>query len=259
MRFFLGTHRLSWLGKVDFPIFVSNRYLRRRKSLPRASAPWALDSGGFSELSIVGHWTWNAKAYVRDVQRYADEIGSLAWAAPMDWMCEEFVVEKTGLSIPKHQRLTIHNFLELRALAPHLPFIPVLQGFSRDDYVRCIDAYWDAGVDLRRYPTVGIGSVCRRQATSEIKAIVSEVASFGIRLHGFGVKTLGLEQYAAHLTSADSMAWSFQARREGARLDNCEHKGDCRNCIEYAKWWRERLLSRLRQRPRLSTHGSGCG
>jgi len=67
-----------------------------------------------------------------------------------------------------------------------------------------------------------VGSVCRRQATGEIEEIVHSLASIGIRIHGFGVKAGGLVRYADCLVSADSLAWSFGARRS-APLAGCLH------------------------------------
>jgi hypothetical protein len=152
---------------------------------------------------------------VAAVRRYRDEIGSLEWAAPMDWMCEPFMLAKTGLTIAVHQARTVANYVELRDLAPDLPFIPVLQGWCLGDYVRCAEMFQRAGVDLTAEPLVGVGSVCRRQATGEIEVIVHTLASMGLRLHGFGVKAGGLQRYADCLASADSLAWS--SRRGGRR------------------------------------------
>src|SRR5262249_10265542 len=145
---------------------------------------------------------------------YRDEIGGLRWAAPQDFMCEPYVLAKTGLTIAEHQRRTVASFLDLRDRAPDLPFIPVLQGWTLDDYRRCIELYARVGTDLTRAPVVGLGSVCRRQATAELETITRTLAGLGIRLHGFGVKTGGLDRYGRFLVSADSMAWSFAARRK---------------------------------------------
>jgi hypothetical protein len=63
--FFLGTHQPNWLT-LGVPLFVSDRRLRRYRTLPRAAAPWALDSGGFTELSQYGTWDTGptAAAYI---------------------------------------------------------------------------------------------------------------------------------------------------------------------------------------------------
>ena len=51
MKFYLGTHQTGWLAKLDVPLFVSRRRLATLRKLPRAVGSWALDSGGFTELS----------------------------------------------------------------------------------------------------------------------------------------------------------------------------------------------------------------
>ncbi len=211
-RFYLGAHHANWLARVDVPLFVSHRRLAELGpgALPRARGPWALDSGAFSEIAEYGQFRTSPQQYADAVRRYADQVGRLEWAAPQDWMCEPVMLAKTGLTIAKHQRRTVANYLELRALAPEVPFIPVLQGWTTGDYLTCVDLYQAAGVDLAGVPVVGLGSVCRRQATAEIGDLVATLAGLGLRLHGFGVKRLGLARYGHLLASADSMAWSAQ-------------------------------------------------
>lgn len=243
MRFFLGTHEVSWLARTDVPLFVSHRRLAGRKTLPRSAGRWALDSGGFTELSMHGRWQTSPQDYATAVRRYRDEIGGLDWAAPQDWMCEPFMVAKTGLSVAEHQARTVASVLELRALAPDLPFVPVLQGWDLADYLTCADMYTTAGVDLAAEPTVGLGSVCRRQSTTEIADICAALGRQGIRLHGFGVKTAGLRYYGRHLASADSLAWSYNARRNPP-LPGHTHRS-CANCMEWAMRWRDRVVRAL--------------
>jgi hypothetical protein len=82
MRFYLGTHQPAWLARdLGVPLLVSHRRLAGRRRLPRATGPWALDSGGFTELSLYGRWSTDAHAYVAAVRRYSEEIGNLDWAA----------------------------------------------------------------------------------------------------------------------------------------------------------------------------------
>ncbi|MBS2962102.1 hypothetical protein KGA66_03515 [Actinocrinis puniceicyclus] len=242
-RFYLGAHHPNWLSLVDFPLFISHRRLTGRATLPRARAPWALDSGGFTELSMYGAWQTTPEQYVAAVRRYRDEIGLLTWAAPQDLMCEPFMLAKTGLSVTEHQARTVGNYLRLRELAPDLPFVPVLQGWVLPDYLACLRRYERAGIDLATLPLVGLGSVCRRQATGQIAAIVSVLAGLGLNLHGFGVKTLGLSHYAEHLASADSMAWSLNGRHTPGCTPT--HRNEA-NCLPFASSWRRRILTALR-------------
>lgn len=244
LTFYVGTHKPQWLALADWPLFVSARRLREIRKLPRAVVPWALDSGGFSELSLFGSWRTSAAQYVREVRLWRDEIGRMQWAAPQDWMCEPVMLEKTGSTVAEHQRRTVANLLELRSLAPDLPFIPVLQGWRRDDYLRHVDAYLAAGVDLTAERLVGIGSVCRRQGTDEAAELIRDLHAAGLRLHGFGFKLEGLRAAAPYLASADSMAWSLQARH-AAPLPGCKHKA-CNNCIRYATLWGEKVYESVR-------------
>ncbi len=249
IRFYLGSHMPNWLETAGVPLFVSHRRLAGRKTLPRAIAPWALDSGGFSELSLYGEWRTTPQEYVTAVRRYDQEIGELEWAAPQDSMCEDFVLAKTGLTELEHQQRTVVNFQRLQdlwysATSDESPFMPVLQARDRDGYLRCADLYAAAGVDLCDYELVGIGSVCRRQATGEIHDIVTAIRGVidpTLPLHGFGVKTRGLRLYGNELTTADSMAWSYDGRRSPP-IPGCVGHKNCANCLRYALAWRDRVL-----------------
>lgn len=246
MKFFLGTHHPHWLAEARFasvPLFVSHRQLARYKTLPRAVGSWALDSGGFTELSMRGRWTLPAADYARAVLRYRDEVGGLAWASPQDWMCEPQMLKSTGLTVEEHQRRTVESVMELRALGA--PVIPVLQGWTSGDYYEHVEDYDRAGIDLRREPIVGVGTVCRRQNTLSASVLMHGLAADGLRLHGFGFKATGLRLASDALASADSLAWSYNARREPP-LPECRgrHK-NCANCPLWALEWRESLLSSL--------------
>ena len=239
MKFWLGSHRPHWLGTASVPLFVSHRTLDGRRTYPRAVCEWALDSGAFTELTMHGYFVTAASDYARAVERYSSEVGKLAWAAPQDWMCEPFMLRKTGLTVAEHQSRTIASVLALRDLGA--PVIPVLQGWAPTDYLAHAEQYDAAGIDLLSEPIVGVGSVCRRQSTSALLAVLEPFSELGLRLHGFGVKLTGLALAASLLASSDSMAWSFTARRSDP-LPGCEHRS-CANCLRYALLWRERVLS----------------
>lgn len=249
LAFYLGTHQPHWLGLTSLPLFVSHRRLAQRVSLPKARGFWALDSGGFSELSLYGGWRTTPEEYVSAVVRYDTEIGNLSWAAPQDWMCEPVMLAQTGFTVAEHQVRTVANFVYLQQLWGHLsdadcPFMPVLQGWELADYLRCWQLYGESGVDLSEYEVVGVGSVCRRQATAEIGDILSALRDMdpGVPLHGFGVKKNGLARYGHLLSSADSMAWSYDARRKPA-LEGCAGHINCANCLVYASRWYQEVIA----------------
>lgn len=250
MIFYLGCYRPGWLRDSAVELFLSHRTLRDVRTLPRAACSWALDSGAYTELSRHGCWTFTKAEYLDGIARYAEEAGRLAWAAPRDWMAEPWVRELTGLPVETHLELTVWSVLELRAEKPAVPIIPVLQGWERDDYMRCLALYEEHGIDLRNEPVVGLGSVCRRTNVPEIAELVVELAEQGIRMHGFGVNSAALRRCGYLLESADSLAWSQYARREQRpMLGTCQHKkrdgspSDCRNCRAWALEWRRRAVA----------------
>lgn len=158
-------------------------------------------------------------------------------------MCEPEILAKTGLSVREHLARTVGSYLRLKELAPDLPFIPVLQGWAvPGDYDTCHALYERAGIDLRAEPVVGLGSVCRRQATQPIAFLAAHFAGLGIKLHGFGVSRRGLGNIAADLQSSDSQAWS----KGGRFIRGCAHGSDAKteaNCQTHALAWRARTMA----------------
>jgi len=255
-RFFLGAHQPAWLRDGKAPLFVSDRQLRGYRTLPRAAGPWALDSGAFTVLAR-GEEFDPPKVYAARARRYRDEVGRLLWLAQQDRMCEPFMLAKTGLTVAEHQRLTVANFAELRDVAPDLPIVPVIQGWTVTDYLRCADLFaaplskGGADLDLTAVPVAGLGSVCRRQSTRQAEHIITALNDAGIRrLHGFGIKTLGLQRFGWRLASADSMAWSYAARRTARPLPGCVGHINCANCRRYAYRWHADVTARAERATR---------
>jgi hypothetical protein len=255
---YIGTHHPGWLSdpRADFPLCVSRRSLGKVRTCRPSTGEWILDSGGFTELSLYGRWTISAAEYAEMVARFESQIGNLAWAAPMDMMCEPAIIHGGGpegypgthLSVEEHQRLTVANYLELHELWPALssrpcPIIPVLQGWTMGDYLRCAEMYEAAGIRLTGQRAVGIGSVCRRKNTTRIAAILSMFAA-DMPVHGFGItQAAQIAGFGGAMASADSMAWSADARRSLA-LPGHPHRS-CANCLEYARIWRAGLVDRI--------------
>lgn len=220
-----------------------------RKRRIESLGPWVMDSGGYTELTMYGKWTVSEDRYIEEIELLRD--GNLDWIAPQDWMCEPWVIEKTGLTTEKHQHLTCLNYLRLMDKAPHLPFIPVLQGWTQEEYEQHAVLYQHYGVDLRSLPTVGIGSVCRRHQIKAGREVVEMFAQEGYPLHAFGMKTTTLIGIAPLLQSSDSMAWSQHARwiyllEKRKMVESCEHKS-CQNCMAWALEWREQLVRSIEE------------
>lgn len=214
MRFFTGLHQPSDAKHFD-AAFVSVNRLRKRKGA-FAVGDWIMDSGAFTEVSTHGHYRTGVAEYAAEIRRWAGN-GNLLAAVAQDFMCEPFIVERTGLSVHEHQRLTIERYDALLAERTGVYILPVLQGYAPADYVAHLAMYGDR---LASGQWVGVGSVCKRNGDPrQVAAVLLAIkgARPDLQLHGFGLKTTALADPLVRslLATADSMAWSFHARKNG--------------------------------------------
>ena len=223
LLFFVGLHQPAQAGRFDRACISINRLRGRKKTVDCGEV--IVDSGAFTELNLHGGYRHGVEEYAAELHRL-HTLGAvkIAAAVAQDYMCEPFMLAKTGLTVLDHQRLTIERYDALKAELDRLfggtcpfPVMPVLQGYAPADYARHIDMY-----DGRLKPGmwVGVGSVCKRNSRPEsIVEVLSAIHDVrpDIRLHGFGVKQTSLEHpgVRSFLATADSMAWSFAARRQG--------------------------------------------
>lgn len=228
MRFFVGLHQPSDAKHFD-AAFVSVGRLRKRKG-PFKVADWIMDSQAFTTIRTYGGYPHPVEEYAAQIRRWKHN-GNLLAAVSQDYMCEAVMLEKTGLTVADHQRLTIERYDGLLRCDTGVYIMPVLQGYTPDEYVSHIRQY---GERLQQGMWVGVGSICKRNSSpclilDVLMAIKMERPD--LRLHGFGLKTTALAHgtIRALLETADSMAWSFAARRRGSGAN------DWRNAMEFKK------------------------
>jgi hypothetical protein len=192
-----------------------------------------VDSQAFRVLELHGDHVLSAVEYARAIERIAPLCDRVV-AVSQDYMCEKYIFDcrerLTGVryTVRDHQRLTIERYDAIRAaLDPAIELMPVIQGYKRHEYARHIADYGDrldpmldpvTGKPIGRW--VGVGSVCKRNGNAEkIMEILYTIhrSKPGMRLHGFGVKTTSMAHPVVRrlLYSADSMAWSYAARKQG--------------------------------------------
>jgi hypothetical protein len=213
--FYVGLHQPSDAYRFERAFISVNRIRGRKK--PIGAGAWIMDSGAFTEISRHGEYRSTVEEYAAEVLRWAGDPTLIA-AVAQDYMCEPFIVAKTGLSVEEHQRRTIARYDALDAIiAGRVHVMPVLQGYTVADYLRHLEMY---GARLGPGSYVGVGSVCKRNTdVSQVESILAAIKRVrpDLLLHGFGLKTTALESPVVQslLYSADSMAWSFAARRQG--------------------------------------------
>ncbi len=215
MRFFCGLHQPSDAQHFD-AAFVSVNRLRDRKG-PFVVGDWIMDSGAFTEISTHGRYRTSVAEYAAQIRRWATN-GHLLAAVAQDYMCEPWITAKTGLSVLQHQELTVYRYDDLMAEdVAGVYILPVLQGYEPEEYVHHVRMY---GSRLKLGAWVGVGSICKRNASPRaVEAVLLAIHAVrpDLRLHGFGLKATALRSALVFdlLTTADSMAWSFQARKQG--------------------------------------------
>lgn len=235
VRFFVGLDDVYNAKHFDCA-FISVNRLRRRKG-PFAVGDWIMDSGAFTTISKHGGYPEPVSEYAAQIKRWSGN-GKMLAAVAQDYMCEAHMLERTGLTVAEHQRLTIERYDDLLCCdVGGATIMPVLQGYQPQEYVEHIRQY---GARLTPGMWVGVGSVCKRNgnvsAIEEVLTVIHRERP-DLRLHGFGLKSTALRSglVVDLLHSADSMAWSFAARKQG------------RNAHD----WREaaRFVTTIREQP----------
>ena len=254
-------------------VMLSINALRDRKSDFEVTDnyPWMLDSGAFTEVSRNGGYRFGVEEYYWQICRWS-RCGNLFIAVAQDWMCEPFVLDRTGLTVAEHQRLTIERYDQLLKFDPPVPIMPVLQGYQSSDYLEHLQNYGD-----RFFPGqwVGVGSVCRRNGNpDEVANILKTVKLLrpDLKLHGFGLKAIAMSspEIRSLLFSFDSMAWSYPLKfcRGGDSVQNhLRSSGDIvqkQNPVDLAWNYQEKIASRLagtyqKTVPRTAGAGNGQG
>jgi hypothetical protein len=213
--FYVGLHQECDAHHFERCMVSVNRLVGRVSDF--AVGDWMMDSGAFSQIKDHGRFLESPEEYAQRVIRWST-CGNLKAAVSQDYMCEPFILGITGLTTLDHQRLTIERYdAILEAVGRHCYVLPVLQGYWPDEYQRHLEMY---GERLRHGQWVGVGSVCKRNADVEsIEQVLMavKVARPDLRLHGFGVKLTALASSVVRgcLATADSMAWSYSARKQG--------------------------------------------
>lgn len=216
VKFYVGLHQPADAQHFDLACISINRLRGRRKVVDCGDV--LVDSGAFTELAQYGRYRHSVDEYASEVRRLHDTgVVQISAAVAQDYMCEAWMLEKTGLTIEAHQQLTIERYDALVDCSLQVPVLPVIQGFSPTDYARHVSDYGDR---LTQGMWVGVGSVCKRQGDPRsIIAVLQAIRSVrpDLQLHGFGVKKTSLLHPGVreYLYSADSMAWSFAARKQG--------------------------------------------
>ena len=233
VRFYTGVCKAHHAGELRRVMLSVNTLEGRVSDFAPPGLDWLLDSGAFTRI-VSGRGHMSVSKYAQAVRRWS-QVGYLSAAVAQDWMCEEFVLNITGMTVAQHQELTTRNYLALLDAVGGQPYVmPVIQGYAPAEYAAHCDAL---SQHLPQGALVGVGSVCKRNSRpAEVSAVLSAILGVrpDLRLHAFGLKLTALRRMdiATMIYSADSMAWSYDGRRKGGNLNHS---------TEYARLWTERV------------------
>ena len=191
MKFYTGLHHPGDSQHFDRACISRNSLTKRRK--PVDCGDTIIDCAGFKTIDLNGGYPHPASEWAQELHRlWSNGIVKITVAVSQDYMCEPWMLVKTGMTIEQHQRLTVERYDDLLLALHDLfdgppPFevMPVLQGYAIADYLRHIEMY---GARLEPGMWVGVGSVCKRQGNvaiiEDLLSAIKEVRP-DLRLHGF--------------------------------------------------------------------------
>lgn len=221
---------------IELGFMLSTNRIKSRKKEIRNKGKWMLDSGAFTQILQHGKFVISEDKYVEIIKRHEDK--NLVCAVTQDYMCEPFILEKTGKTVREHIRMTVQRYFnilkKMRKAGCKTMLLPVLQGIEAQDYIECLDLYEDGwrklqnlygmlyrfGGDAFTLPNrIGFGSMCKRNGNpGEVEAIIDQMHHrlTKFHIHLFGFKTTGLNfkwDIASRIHSADSFAYSMRDRK----------------------------------------------
>jgi hypothetical protein len=198
----------------------------RRDSYPRATGLRWLDSGGFTALNKHGDYPFTVGQYLNLVAMLRPH-----YYATLDYPCEPNIT-RTLHRMTNAERIaaTVENArqqLDMEKMVGYGQAVPVVQGYTLDEYKSCIDQHSKAGT-LRDY--MAVGSMCRRISNEELHRLIPGISEYArqanvTKLHYFGLKLspqlIPLREYIYSQDSAvalDDYDKDLRAARGGRRL-----------------------------------------
>lgn len=96
VAFFVGIHQPSDAHRFERACISVNRLRGRKKPLGQVQV--LVDSGAFTELNLYGQYRHDVDTYADELQRlHVSGVVSIAAAVAQDYMCEAFMLAKTGM------------------------------------------------------------------------------------------------------------------------------------------------------------------
>jgi len=230
LKFYIG---FSWDKKIRdnntypycFISIASNYSYNCYKKL----TPWfinnakdiMLDSGGFSFLNRFGDYPFGFDKFVEWIHMIDDvnDCG-VGYVATPDYPCEKDITRTCKLKSNRERIIkTVDNAIIIMDEYPDINWMPVLQGFTLDEYKHCLDLYRNRGINPEKF---AIGSMCRRKNVRQIENYVRNLIEYGLteKIHLFGLLMNGLKSKYLFDTvdSCDSISFSYNVYSQKEKI-----------------------------------------
>ena len=186
----------------------------RKVELPQNRNKLMIDSGAY-DLLVRG----KLEDYPFSPEFYAEAIANLEiqpnYVVSMDYICSREVDNNNFELIDK----TVENAEILRELFQRndkISFLPVVQGYLIEEYLRCIKDLVKKGI-VKNNDHIGIGSLVGRKNITETRLIIKSIYNFlrknNIKAHihcfGLNLNVIKSEVIFNIIDSIDSLAWTF--------------------------------------------------
>jgi len=199
---------------LNYPHILVN-FMTKSNTPPRCETLF-VDSGGFPSSFIYNGYNKTDLEYLHFVKKTKATFFALR-----DYPCEPQILQKHNTTAKNQILRTVEHHIKLLDLLDYYDLsakpIPVIQGWEIGDYLFCIDLFREHGLIGNGFDYIAIGSLCRRNATTQIRKIILTVRQElkdSVKLHCFGTKISVLKDLAVWraVYSVDSAAWDFDAR-----------------------------------------------
>jgi len=216
-----------------------------------------LDSGAFGIISRTKASELMSERYRLAYRNFICQFGfCFDWVASLDFPCER--TAQYGLSVPDRIRRTVEESAShldwLKQLDMRDKAVSVIQGFSPEDYLACVDQHRQTGSLTR---LMAVGSLCiekTRERVMRVLRAVREALPGWVRLHAFGLSMKFLLEARPLIDSTDSHAWDVgvslwgktkgvKPRQRGVKIHNWREAER-----EEAIWYADKLRKLLSQR-----------
>jgi hypothetical protein len=175
-----------------------------------------LDSGGASLFEQYSDYPFSLDAFVQWIKAMQEtNDNKVKYVAILDYPCEPEINRKAFSTNQERIEATVRNAMKcFRHDISPAKWLPVLQGYSVEEYLHCLKLYKDQNLYL---DYIAIGSMCRRNDLDQIHKILKAIKErTDAKIHLFGLTIKALKKLAIYdlIDSCDATGYALGCSKE---------------------------------------------